>query len=117
MFYSVNINTSDITETLREVDVLKVCANLLREECRTYNFLLNITFCDADDLKLSFDVYKKNRPVSWNEFFCRLPQKPSIPTKKQRVCDSLFQIAHSLINDNSVTPLSVGFAQSVHETC
>ena len=114
MFYSVGIDASSVVETVRNTDPMKGCTTLLRTELRQYDFGLENSFCDSDDLRVSFNQYLQNRPKMWSTFFSELLQSKDLSDKQQRVCDSVFQIFHSLLR-NSTTPLAVSFAESLHD--
>ena len=58
MFYSMQIDTSCIAETVRRSDPVKDCSQLLQKELKQYDFGLSSSYCDADDLKFSFNSYK-----------------------------------------------------------
>ena len=118
MFFSSNIKATDIAETVRTADEVSVCANLLRDECKGYDFSLQNSYRDADDLSISYNTFKENRPVVWDKFLKSLLEQAPLSLEKQRVCDTIFQIAYSLIhNDTTITPLTVGLAQAIHDTC
>ena len=118
MFFSSNIKATDIAETVRTTDEVSVCANLLRDECKGYDFSLQNSYRDADDLSISYNTFKENRPVVWDKFFKSLLEQAPLSLEKQRVCDTIFQIAYSLIhNDTTITPLTVELAQAIHDTC
>ena len=118
MFFSSNIKATDMAETVRTTDEVSVCANLLRDECKGYDFSLQNSYRDADDLSISYNTFKENRPVVWDKFFKSLLEQAPLSLEKQRVCDTIFQIAYSLIhNDTTTTPLTVGLAQAIHDTC
>ena len=69
MFFSTNIQSTDVAETLRCVDPLKTCAEELRSKCQFYDFGLKDSFHSADDLSISYNNYTKSRPAAWNSFF------------------------------------------------
>ena len=68
MFFSAEIAPSDVVETLRSTDAVKVCAAELRKECENDDFGLDSSYCDAADLQISMDMHRKNRS-SWKNFF------------------------------------------------
>ena len=68
MFFSVNIQAADIAETFRSNDAIKICGNILHDECKAYNFSLKNAYRDATDLSISYDIFKQNRPVQWEKF-------------------------------------------------
>ena len=65
MFFSTSLKTPDIAETVRWVDTTIACAKDLRKECEIYDFSLEGSYKDADDLKESYEVYRNNRPSEW----------------------------------------------------
>ena len=72
MFFSTNVRAGEITESLRsETDdgVIIACAKILREECSSYNFDVDNSYCDANDVNISFNIYKDEEPKSWETFF------------------------------------------------
>ena len=72
MFFSASICSRDVAETLRSNDSIKLCAAKLRKECEEFNFLLDGSYCDARDVKVSFEQYKNNYFESWETFFITL---------------------------------------------
>ena len=51
MFFSTKICPADVIETLRVSDPVKICAAKLRKECEDFDFLLENSYGDADDLE------------------------------------------------------------------
>ena len=49
-------------KTLRQTDPIKICAEKLRKECKVFDFLLDNSYCDAEDLECSLKNYKEHRP-------------------------------------------------------
>ena len=47
MFFSADIKSEDVAETLRRTDVIKICAEKLRAECQKFDFGLEgkLRFC------------------------------------------------------------------------
>ena len=115
MFYSTNIHSSRIVETIRSVDPIEECAKLLGQDCKAYDFGLDNSYCDADDLRISFKSYEKNRPSVWTRFFMKMLDVTVLSKKRQRVCNSIFQIMHSLLKENAINPLSASFSEGIHE--
>ena len=52
MFFSTKICPVDARETLRVTDPVKICAAKLRKECEDFDFLLENSYSDADDLDI-----------------------------------------------------------------
>ena len=92
MFFSSNICSGDVIETLRCNDPVKVCAEKLRKECEEFDFCLESSYSNAKDLRLSFDHYKNHRPESWEVFFNTLSPFRAQSNNIKRKCDSIFQI-------------------------
>ena len=69
MSFSTKICPADVIETLRVSDSVKICAAKLRKECEDFDFLLEKSYSDADDLEYNLNQYKQNRPESWELFF------------------------------------------------
>ena len=69
MFYSTSIPSNDIVENLRNEDPVEICAQNLRTECENYDFLLDSSYRDSNDIKLSIKKFEENRPETWKQFF------------------------------------------------
>ena len=69
MFFLASIYSRDVVETLRSKDPIKLCATKSRKECEEFDFLLDESYCDARDVKVSLEQYKKNYVKSWETFF------------------------------------------------
>ena len=118
MFFSTNLQASDITGTVRKTDSIIICAKTSRHECEMFDFSLEISLKDANDLIQSYQLHKNNRPVEWQNFFKTLLKQSQISTKKQIVCDMISQIVFSLIlGDTKMAPLTIGLTQLIHNTC
>ena len=116
MFYSVDIKGTDMAENLRSTDIIKECADLLREECKNFDFNLEGTYNLAEDCSISYDIYTENRPESWVRFFNVLFPYRTKSTPIQRKCDTLFQIFHYVLNSGTNhTPLHVSVAELLHD--
>ena len=79
---------------------MKICAEKLQSRCNAYDFNLNPTLITANDLQLSLDQYRENRPASLKVSF--QPLCPSWKTSEmvRRKADVIFQIFHNLVNDS-----------------
>ena len=62
-----------------------------------FNFSLENSLKDANDLIKSYQLHKNNRPTEWQKFFKTLLKQPQILTEKQIVCDMIFHTVFSLI--------------------
>ena len=69
MFYSTNICATDLVETICRTDSVKICAEKMRKECEEFDFLLDNSYCDAEDLECSLNHCKEHRPKSLELFF------------------------------------------------
>ena len=99
-------------------DAVKICGNILDDECKAYDFSLENVYRDAADLSISYDIFKQNRPVQWEKFFKSLCGQTYLFDEKQLVSDILFQITYSLIhNDSTTTSFTIGIAEAVLDTC
>ena len=58
MFFSASICSRDVVETLCSKDLIKLCDAKLQAEQEEFDFLLDATYCDARDVKLSLEQYK-----------------------------------------------------------
>ena len=54
MLFSTDIKSADVAETLRSTDIIKTCAEQLRDECRMFEFDLEGTFNSAEDMHISY---------------------------------------------------------------
>ena len=118
VFFSANIRSRDIVETLRSNDPVKICAEKLRKECTEFDFLLDSSFCHAEDVKNSFENYKNSHFESWEKFFNTFCPFRTRSLNIQRKTDSIFQIIFNLIhNGRRKTPMHVALAEAIHETC
>ena len=91
---------------------------MLREECNSYKFDLDNSYCDANDVSISFNVYKDDWPKRWEICFKRLVKVRSTSEDLTRKCDTLFQQIFYLIhNGRKKTPLHVSLTQSIHDKC
>ena len=115
--FSLQICKLLISETVRKTDSTIICAKTLRHECEMFNFSLENSLKDANDLIQSYQLYKNNRPSEWQKFFKTLLKQSQISTEKQMVCDKMFQIVFSLIlGDTKMTPFTLGLTQLIHST-
>ena len=115
MFYSINIRCAEVAESIRSTDVVKMCAEQLRDECRKYEFQLEETYNLAEDCDISYEIFTKNRPQSWVKFFDILFPFRIQSNPIQRKCDTIFQIFHySLHQGKKHNPFHVSLAELLH---
>ena len=118
MFFSSNVSSKDLVETLRSTDVIKACTDKLKKECEEFNFGLSDTYCDGSDIDLSLKEYDENRPESWTLFFDALFSNRKRSEHIKRKCDNIFQTIFNMIHSGRKrTPMHVSLAQTVHDTC
>ena len=116
MFFSTQISKGDLVGKIRSTDVVSECAKMLRNESKDYNFRLDSSYCDGNDVSVSNDLFKENRPPLWDKFTSYFVDQVSISDEKQRVCDTVFQILHKMVHNNQRrTPVSVSLAESISE--
>ena len=102
MFFSTNVRAGEIAESLRsktDEDIIIACAKTLREECNSYNFDIDYSYCDANDVTISFNIYKDDRPKRWETFFKNLVKVRSTSEDLTRKGDTLFQKIFYLIHN------------------
>ena len=69
IFYSRLIPSETIVETIRSKNIYKECANTLRQECLNFDFRLNNTFFDVDNLEEFYEYLLNDIPELWEWFF------------------------------------------------
>ena len=102
MFFSANVRAGEIAESLSsktDDDIIIACAKILREESNSYNFDIDNCYCDANDVNISFNIYKDDRTKSWETFFKSLVKVRSTSEDFTRKCDTLFQQIFYLIHN------------------
>ena len=113
MFFSSQVSSEDVVETLRANEIRKLYAEALRKECEDFNYNLEESYKTANDLQENFD---KLRPPTWEKFFSAMfPYRKSSPniTKK---CDLIFQVVYNLVhNGRKRTPFHVAIAETIHD--
>ena len=116
LFFSTKIASADLVETLRLNDPVKICAEKLKKECEEFDFLLENSYCDANDVEYSLNLYKQNRPKSWEHFFNTLFDYRKKSVHIQRKCDNVFQIIFNIVhNGQKKTPVHVSLSETVHD--
>ena len=71
--FLLSFKAHDIAETVRRIDATTACAQSL-----LYDFSLKDSFKNADDLKISFELFQKGRPHEWQKFFEAILDHPNI---------------------------------------
>ncbi len=112
MVFSIqNANPQCLVESLRISPVQQV-ANELAQELKNYNFSLERSFCEPQDLQLSSEILLKNQPGLWKELCSYLFKEKDIPQAKT---DVVFQILHYLMSGGKEpTPFHIMVAQAIH---
>ena len=70
MFFSKNVTAEHMADTIRCTDPIKQCAELIRQSLLDTDFHLQDRFCDANDLKTSWDTVPIPEPLM--NFFAAL---------------------------------------------
>ena len=118
MFFFSSFKVIDVAETVRITDTIAGCATDLRNECKHYDFGLEKSYRDADDVRKSYEAFKQNRPAKWLKFIECFLGKSQIPSHYEISVDLVFQIFHALVNGNAnMTPFAIAIAQVIHEKC
>ena len=116
VFFSTDIDQDEMVKKIRSNYTISKCAKMLGMESRKYEFLLDSTYCDANDISLSHTKFTAERPPLWNKFTHSFFSKSQLSSDKQRASDTVFQILHKAINNNQKrTPLSVGLAETISD--
>ena len=111
MVLSTNSSPEVLVESLRVSPVRQV-ATELAQELKEYSFGLQKSFCEPQDLQLSNDIFIKNRPQRWQEFFSYMFKGKTTYHLKT---DVVFQILHNILTEGKEpTPFHVMVAQGVH---
>ena len=111
MVLSTNSSPEVLVESLRVSPVRQV-ATELAQELKEYSFGLQKRFCEPQDLQLSNDIFIKNRPQRWQEFFSYMFKGKTTYHLKT---DLVFQILHNILTEGKEpTPFHVMVAQGVH---
>ena len=106
MFFSTEIRSGEFVKKIRCTDVITDCAKVLRNECKVFDFGLDSSYCDGNDVSTSQKAFIRNRPGTWDKFFHILFEQSNLSDEKQRVCDVVFQILYKAIHYNQKrTPL------------
>ena len=69
-------------------------------------------------MEYSLNLYKQNRPKSWELFFNTLFDYRKKSVHIQRKCDNVFQIIFNIVhNGQKKTPMHVSLPETVHDIC
>ena len=121
LFFSTDIFPADIVESHRMNDAtnqIKSCALKLRDECKSFEFNLYSSYCDAKDLRIATNSLNENRPKIWTMFFKNLFQQTHMSSSLKRKCDLIFQNIYYIIhNGRKNTAIHTSIAQSIHDEC
>ena len=115
VFFSRHVQTTELVETIRSQDVIKDCARILKNECIEYEFSLEDSYKDANDVIASY-IFIKKRSGAWECFFnTMLPFRKTLEAL-ERKSDTIFQIMYLLIHNSAkTTPLQVFVAEAIHD--
>ena len=99
-------------------DVIIACRKILREECNSYNFDIYKSCCDGHDVNICFNIYKDDRPKSWETFFKSLRKFDQL-WKACQESATLYFSRYSILYKTEAkrTHLHVCLAQSIHDKC
>ena len=116
MFFSSSIKAESIVDKLRNIDPVRECARILKEECQTYDFKLEKSYKTSEDLLLSYNNWMSNKLAHWEKFFSELFPYYKQSDTIQRKCGTAFQIMYNLVhNATKVSPASVWIAETIHD--
>ena len=108
MIFSKKIQSVDIAETLRSIDVVKLCVEKLREEYQAFDFGLEDSYCSADAIPINYERFSKSFPVEWVKFFNTIfphrPKSENLHLKSYIIFQIVFNIIH---NGHKKTPLMI----------
>ena len=111
MVFSTKSNPASFLESARVSPVQRV-ASSLEQELKAYNFGLDKSFCDPQDLQLSLTALHENPPAKWEEFLSHLFKGKKISNIVKYV---IFQILHyAMSGGKELTPFHVMVAEAVH---
>ena len=118
IFFSSKIKTIDIAQILRKADLLRKCANVLRNESEEFDFRLDGRFNSAEDATLSLKHYIRDCSPTWSAIFDSMLPYRSKSEKIMRKCDTIYQTIYFLVqNEKKKTPLHLSLCESIHDTC
>ena len=119
MFFSTEMTSGEFLKKIRCTDVITDCAIIvLRNECKVFDFGLDSSYCDGNDVSTSQKAFIRNRPGTRDKFSHILFEQSNLSDEKQCVCYVVFQILDKAIHYNQKrTPLSISFAQAILDLC
>jgi len=111
MVLSTKSSPEALVESLR-MSPVQQAANELAQELKEYNFGLQKSLCEPQDLELSMESFNDNPPPKWTEFCLSMFKEKTTPQLKM---NTVFQILHYILtNGKEPTPFHVMVAQAVH---
>ena len=113
MFFSVNLRSIEMAEQLQSNDFAAEYAKLLQKELLDFDFGLEGSCCDGDDVSVSYKNYKKTSFVMWKKF-CSILLQGNMSTARQRICDTVFQILFKMVHANTKNTIWSRYS-SLHE--
>ena len=118
MFFSSQVSSEDVVETLRANKITKLCAEALRKECEDFNYNLEESYKTANNLRITQENFDKQSPPTWEKFFnVMFPYKKSSPNTTKK-CGLIFQVVYNLVhNGRKRTPFHVAIAETIHDIC
>ena len=118
MVFSNMFSCSTVVETLRShaINKVKSVADELRSEVKAFDFGLDDSICNGDDVNLSMDKYKSNRPKKWLEFVRYLfPGRSTTESECWLLkFDTVFQVLFYWMTNCKMTPLHCSLAHTLH---
>ena len=116
MYYSKSIFQKDIVETLRMKDSIKECALQLRKDCNEMNFNIDNSYCDINDMRISYEQFQKCIPKSWQVFFKHFSGKLKMQSNNCQIrCYMILQMFYYIAHNGSKkTPFHVAISQAIH---
>ena len=99
-FSFAELRSTDIVESLRSSemkDSIQVCVQKLKEECANFDFNLDDTYCDIDDINKSSSFYQENRLDAWETFFNSLFTTRENSDNIQRKTCYIFQFIYYML--------------------
>ena len=90
MLFSTDVSKGDLVKKIRCTDVVSECARLLRDESKNYNFSLDSSYCNSNDVCISRKTFLQDIHPRWDKFTRYLLDEVTISDEKQRTCDAVF---------------------------
>ena len=130
--HSKDYSQADMVNQLRDIDPIRMCADMIRSSLLEVDFNLDDSFCDASDLEDSWNEMVMPDPVA--RFFSSLfkvdydvlklkasemqSHDQHISKTRIRQILALFQIMYyDLHNGRKKTPMHVMNSEIIHDTC